>query len=387
MNKLQGIFCRVLVLLLSTIIFVPGMAQERNPIDPPGTYSKIASTFLTRTKKCQTHALDKQKVNCVIDTIWKFFDISKDRQFSPAEINRFFRILSAEVAYKEYVRELEKYKTSDHGSNISDIPRNNELAAAIGVGAIGAILTPVLLANFDYDNNGLLSRDELFHDTEIDNFLPSLQSKSRQIPQEMKEVYRRLALALGPWLGQGNTFKRTKFGRKNTLAPGKTAKENKAPDSGPKTKDNSLDSVFRSVGKLKRGSEKFSVEKETTKRVRLEKKNYISKIKLYEFEVRRIDTFSKKNVVGLRFAIRNKGGRTVKRVEVTVYFHDKQGAPILEKKFVPVSSSSIYGSELLKPNYIKRMKEGKYFTIEELGPEWKEGAARAEVSDIEFASE
>ena len=387
MKKLRSIFFGILVILLTTVIFVPGMAQERNSIDPPGTYSKIATTFLTQAKKCRARALDDQQINCVVDTIWEFFDVSKDRHLSPAEINRFFRILSAEVAYKEYVSELEKLKSSVHGNNVSVVPENNELAAAIGAGAIGAILTPILLANFDYDSNGLLSRDELFHDTEINNFLSSFQSKPRQIPDEMEKVYRRLAQALGPWLSRGDTFKRTKSPLESTKTPGKAAKVPKAPESEPKAKDNTLDSVFRSVGKLKKDGGKINAEKKTTKKIHLEKKNYISKIKLYEFEVRRIDTFSEKNAVGLRFAIRNKGDRTVKRVEVTVYFHDKQGKPILEKKFFPVSSSSIYGSEPLKPNYVKRMEEGKYYTIKELGPEWKEGAARAEVSDIEFSSE
>ena len=387
MTKFRSIFRGVLAISLTAIFFVPGIAQERNPIDPPGAYSKIATTFFARTKNCRSRILNDQKINCVIDTIWEFFDVSKDRHLSPAEINRFFRILSAEVAYKKYVSELEKFTSSAHGNNFSDIPKNNELAAAIGVGAIGAILTPILLANFDYDNNGLLSRDELFHDTELNDYFPSFQSKSRQIPQEMEEVYRRLALALGPWLSQADTFKRTKSRRRNTLTPGESAKEHGVPDSEPNTKGDALDSVFSSVGKLKRGGENISAKKETTKKIHLKRKDYVSKIKLYEFEVRRIDTFSKKNVIGLRFAIRNEGDRTVKRVEVTVYFNDKQGKPILEKKFFPVSWSSIYGGELLKPNYVKRMEEGKYYTIKELGPEWKEGAARAEVSDIEFSSE
>lgn len=117
------------------------------------------------------------------------------------------------------------------------------------------------------------------------------------------------------------------------------------------------------------------------------KQEYIKNVKLYDFEAKRIDTYSKKDVPAVRFTVKNEGDRTLNKVEVTVYFKDSKGDVIFEENYNPVfvSKYSIGDNKPLKPNYVKRKENGTYYTIKELGDEWKTGAAEAVVTDIEFA--
>lgn len=117
------------------------------------------------------------------------------------------------------------------------------------------------------------------------------------------------------------------------------------------------------------------------------KKDYIKRIKIYDFVATRIDTYSDKNVPAVTFAIKNEGDRTLNKVEVTVYFKDVDGNIIFEEDFYPVlvSEYSFRDSKPLKPNYIQRQEKGKFYTINELGKEWKTGSAEAVITNIEFA--
>jgi hypothetical protein len=113
---------------------------------------------------------------------------------------------------------------------------------------------------------------------------------------------------------------------------------------------------------------------------------YIPKVKLFEFEATKIDTYTKKGVPAVRFAIKNEGNRSLNKVKVTIYFQDSAGNNIFEKEYTPVlvSEYNFRNNMPLKPNYVKRQEEGTYYTIEDLGKEWKVGAARAVITEIEF---
>jgi hypothetical protein len=117
------------------------------------------------------------------------------------------------------------------------------------------------------------------------------------------------------------------------------------------------------------------------------KRDYIARVMLFDFEATRIDTWREKNVAAVRFALKNGGDRTLNKVEVTVYFKDADGGVIFEENYHPVlvSKYSIGDAKPLKPNYVWRQGEGKYYTIANLGPEWKTGAAQAIITDVEFA--
>lgn len=116
---------------------------------------------------------------------------------------------------------------------------------------------------------------------------------------------------------------------------------------------------------------------------------YIPKIKIIEFQATKIDTYSGKGVPAVRFGLKNDGDRTLTTVRVVVYFKDASGTVIHESSYSPVYVGG-YNTDTnspLKPNYIKRQKEGRYYLVEELGPEWKTGAAEAVITEIEFAKE
>ena len=115
-----------------------------------------------------------------------------------------------------------------------------------------------------------------------------------------------------------------------------------------------------------------------------EKLAYSANVRIYDFEAKRIDRWADNAVPAVRFTIKNEGNRTLERVEATVYFEDANGQAIFEKTYSPVLPGS---DTLLKPNYIIGVPadRDKHYFIEELGHEWKEGAAYAVITDLEFA--
>jgi len=115
------------------------------------------------------------------------------------------------------------------------------------------------------------------------------------------------------------------------------------------------------------------------------KQAYVQNIEIFEFDAKFINTILDNKVPGVRFALRNNGNRSLDKVNVTVYFHDKNNQPIYEKTFHPISVGLFSSNDSpLKPNYIWRNKASNYYTIEQLGPEWS-GEAKAVISDIEFS--
>lgn len=138
--------------------------------------------------------------------------------------------------------------------------------------------------------------------------------------------------------------------------------------------------------------EKIRIEEEKIKKeqqLEKEKSEYMeNKVSIFDFKATRIDTYSDKNIPAVKFAIKNIGNRSLDRVKVTVIFYDWDDLPIYEESYLPVlvSEYSVSGDTPLKPNYIKREKEGRYYTVEELGPEWS-GKATISVTEIEFSSD
>lgn len=149
------------------------------------------------------------------------------------------------------------------------------------------------------------------------------------------------------------------------------------------------------IEKQKLENERLQEEKKRKEKEKLEREQQIEKekieymqdkISIFEFEATRIDTYLDKNIPAVRFAIKNNGDKSLDEVKVTVFFYDRDDMPIYEKSFYPVLVNSYSSSDSpLKPNYIKREKEGSYFTIDELGAEWT-GKADIVVSEIEFSS-
>ena len=108
-------------------------------------------------------------------------------------------------------------------------------------------------------------------------------------------------------------------------------------------------------------------------------KNYLV---LFEIEAKNCNFGGDEKTPCLRYAIKNIGSETLKKIEVIVYFLDKNGKAFFEEKYYPISTYSIDG--VLKPNYTYRRNKDTYTPIENLGDEWS-GKIKIEIVDIEFA--
>lgn len=129
--------------------------------------------------------------------------------------------------------------------------------------------------------------------------------------------------------------------------------------------------------------------KETKKEIKSfeEKQAYVKNVVLYDLKAMYYKTYLEEKVPGVKFKLKNKGNRTLKKVEVTVYFKDANGTIIAEEDYHPVlvtEYSFIGDNKPLKPNYIWQMERGKFYKADSVPSEWKEGAASAKITNIEF---
>lgn len=118
-----------------------------------------------------------------------------------------------------------------------------------------------------------------------------------------------------------------------------------------------------------------------------EKMEYIEKyLQLFEIESSYIKTYSDEEVPAFRYAIKNTGRETLTKIEVLVYFLDKEGTPFFEENYFPVlvSDSGFNDSRPLKPNYTFRMESNKWMTEKSLGEEWG-GEIDIEIVEIELS--
>ncbi len=118
-----------------------------------------------------------------------------------------------------------------------------------------------------------------------------------------------------------------------------------------------------------------------------DKQTYIEKIKLYDVRAKYYSTYRSDKVPGINFKLKNNGERTLKEVQVTAYFKDKDGTIIAEDEYHPVLvTSRSYGRDNtpLKPNYIWQMENNKFYTADNVPAEWKEGSVTAKITNIEF---
>lgn len=117
------------------------------------------------------------------------------------------------------------------------------------------------------------------------------------------------------------------------------------------------------------------------------KKDYISKVKLYDFKSKYYEQYSSKKVPGVDFKLKNNGDKSLTRVEVTVFFKDANGNIVSEEDYNPIivtKRSFSNDNKPLKPGYIWQMERGTFYTAKNVPSEWKEGSATATITDIEF---
>lgn len=118
-----------------------------------------------------------------------------------------------------------------------------------------------------------------------------------------------------------------------------------------------------------------------------DKQAYIKNIVLYDLKARYYKTYLGETVPGVEFKLKNEGNRSLKEVEVTVYFKDSTGTIIAEETYYPVlvtKYSFSSDNKPLKPNYIWQIEHGKFYKADSVPDEWKEGAVSAKITNIEF---
>lgn len=134
---------------------------------------------------------------------------------------------------------------------------------------------------------------------------------------------------------------------------------------------------------------------ELNKKIRLfeEKQAYINKVKILDLKVAKgypkylegLEEYldSSDYYWGVFGKIKNTGNKTLKEVELTIYFLDKNGQRIYEDKYYPVLTSSLNftgdGDKPLKPNYIVDFG----YKTDDVPSEWAK-KIEAKITNIEF---
>lgn len=115
-----------------------------------------------------------------------------------------------------------------------------------------------------------------------------------------------------------------------------------------------------------------------------EKQSYIKHVELKEFRVGKRSRFGFGEPEPAIFGkVVNHGNKTLREIEVTVYFLGKDGKPISEKTYHPVLVTEFWfgdDNKPLKPGYIEKFQ---YSVPSDLPSEWS-GKARAEITNIKF---
>jgi len=110
-------------------------------------------------------------------------------------------------------------------------------------------------------------------------------------------------------------------------------------------------------------------------------------LELYDVSAKYMDSLLDGQVPGVLFKVRNKGERSLDKVEVTVYFKNANGGVIAEEEYIPVlvSEFSFSGdNKPLKPGYVWQMEKGKFYAAKSVPSEWKEGSVAASITEIRF---
>jgi len=109
-----------------------------------------------------------------------------------------------------------------------------------------------------------------------------------------------------------------------------------------------------------------------------EKQAYINKIRIINLKA----TEKIPERIEVSGIIRNLGNRTLNKVEIIIYFLDKDGMPIFEETYSPVWVSEYsFGTsnKPLKPNYSRRFG----YSIDDVPSDWAK-KIKAEITDIRF---
>lgn len=107
-------------------------------------------------------------------------------------------------------------------------------------------------------------------------------------------------------------------------------------------------------------------------------------MEIKDFKAKYYDSFVDGRVPGVVFKIKNKGNKTLERVEVTVYFQDENNKNIAEEDYNPILKDDWDYPEGLKPNYTFQLDKDRFYNAKSVPEEWKSGNATIKITNIEF---
>ena len=113
-----------------------------------------------------------------INGLWDAADVSGDGELSVAEITRILRMVSGKVSYQAYVDDYRQFRA---GRRLGSPPEPEETVVVVGIAAVGPVLSLALMANFDYDDNGRLSKAEALNDVAADIVMSSVKDLPPEI--------------------------------------------------------------------------------------------------------------------------------------------------------------------------------------------------------------
>ena len=115
-----------------------------------------------------------------------------------------------------------------------------------------------------------------------------------------------------------------------------------------------------------------------------DEKAYLPNIEVINFFTAKKEIFGKETII-TQFGIKNNGDKTLRKVELTVYFLNAENKPIYEETYALVNSGNILTlGETLEPGKSVELKRNDCFKLDKDLPEWKEGNAKFEITGIEF---
>jgi hypothetical protein len=131
------------------------------------------------------------------DALWAFVDVTADDRLSMAELTRFFRI-ATDAALSDQAK-----AAAAAGVQADPAMAETDRFMALGGAFLsGPIAAQLVIANYDYDDDGVIAKSELYHDLTGEEFHKLLVQESQKLPQRAGGILMR-ALQAQQELGLG----------------------------------------------------------------------------------------------------------------------------------------------------------------------------------------
>ena len=159
-------------------------AQATDKPVGPGLHARLFATHIQRlVDDCSGQV---REPSCLTD-FWKMADVSGDGALSIAEVTRVLRILAGHIGYQDYLEKHVQYRASPTPGQ--EKPENDEALVVLGAATVGPFMSNALMANYDYDDDGLLSLREVQSDIAAPVSVSSVDRLSGEIRSHAREAF------------------------------------------------------------------------------------------------------------------------------------------------------------------------------------------------------